>query len=765
MPGSHVFLALLVSFACCWTHSSSAADSPGGIDLANLAIPLIDQEPELGDFAGMTPATALARDMVRVSDFVQREPADGQPPSQRTDVYLGYDQSTLYAVFLAFDTEPGLIRANMASRENIGGDDSVELTIDTFNDQRTAYTFRVTPFGVQWDARWTEGASNRAGFDTSWEAVWDSEGVLTDQGYVVKMAIPLRGLRFPDSSEQLWRVQLGRQIPRLSENIYWPAYSLRREGRLNQTAMLTGIRDVSPGNNTQIIPFVFARTVDALDMRAAGGPKIDGSTEQDVGVDAKFVFNDAWVLDVTLNPDFSQVESDQPQVTVNERFEVQYPERRPFFVENADFFATDSILVFTRRIVDPEGGLRFTGRRDGWGFGAMLMNDEAPGLNRSAADPLQGEKANIGIVRGFRDLAGQDRVGFLLTDRELADGYNRVASVDGRFKLTDNWVTNLQFVGSETEPALGGDSMSGIQSNVSVDHTGRTFNSHVHFIDTQEDFRAQLGFQNRFFKSDTSGIHSRFDLTFYPENSVLNSWSPALFGVYQNDQEGMKVYSQLGPSLNLRFDTSRFSAGYTEFSEILRPQDFSGLPTTRVYDYDNWNVSYRNDFFSSLGFNVSYQAGTALNLVPPIGELPNVADSNSMDIGLTWRPIDRLRINNTLLRTELESRGGAGNIFSNEIIRSNWNYQFTRELSLRFIAQYEEVDAGATRLQDDENMNYDLLMRYVINPWSALYLGYNSNSSNFDIVETENGRELITTNELKKDGDQFFVKFSYLFQR
>ncbi|MCH7815866.1 MAG: carbohydrate binding family 9 domain-containing protein, partial [Proteobacteria bacterium] len=459
-----------------------------------LIIPRIEAEPSFSDFAGMSPSSALARSMVKVENFIQREPDDGSPATQRTEVYMGYDQQRLHAIFLAFDTNPHQIRANLSSRENIDGDDTVELTIDTFNDQRSAYTFRSTPLGIQWDARWTEGSSRRAGFDTTLEAVWDSEGQLTDQGYMVKMAIPLRSLRFPDSIEQLWRIQFARQIPRLSEQAYWPAYSIGIEGRLNQTAMLTGIRDVSPGNNSQIIPFIFARDVDALDRGAVGGPRFGTTVEQDVGLDAKFVFNDAMVLDLTLNPDFSQIESDEPQVTVNERFEVQFPERRPFFVENADFFATDSTLLFTRRIVDPEGGLRFTGRAGAYGFGAMLVNDEAPGLNREAGDPLRGEKANIAIIRGFRDISDQDRVGFLLTDRELGDGYNRVASIDGRFKLTDNWITQMQVIGTESEPWSGGQSTTGYQRNIQINRVGRTVNTHSHFIETTTDFRTELGF-------------------------------------------------------------------------------------------------------------------------------------------------------------------------------------------------------------------------------------------------------------------------------
>ena len=736
-----------------------AADS--GINITR-----IESEPSFEDFAGMRPSTALARSMTKVENFIQREPYDGRPATQRTEVYIGYDQTEMYAIFLAFDSQPSLVRANMSPRENISGDDTVELTFDTFNDQRAALTFRSTALGVQWDARWTEGSSRRAGFDTTWEAVWYTEGELNDQGYMVKMAIPLRSLRFPDTTEQLWRVQFARQIPRLSEESFWPEYTLAIEGRLNQTALLRGIHDVSPGNNSQIIPFVFAREIDALDKSATGGPKFDRSSEQDVGVDAKFVFNDSMVLDLTLNPDFSQVESDEPQVTVNERFEVQYPERRPFFVENADFFETDSTLVFTRRIVDPDGGLRFTGRSGEYGFGAIMINDAAPGLNRPAGHVLDGEKANIGILRGYKDISEQDRVGFLLTDRELGDGSNRVASIDGRFKINDNWLTQMQVVGTESEPFTGGKTTTGYQRNIQLNRVGRTVNTHTHFIETTAGYRSELGFQNQYFSSDTSGIHNRVNLNFYPEDSALNSWGTALMIVYLKDMEGARIYTQVDPSVNLRFATSTYGLSFSDRTEVLRPKDFAGLPTNHAYDTSSLRFNFSNSALQTLTFSGSYLAGTTVNLVPPAGSLPSIADNSRLDLDLLWRPFDRLRVSNTYLNTQLETKNGGSKIFTNEIIRSNWNYQFTKELSLRFIAQYEETDAGpATRFIDDKNLNFDLLLRYVLNPWSAFYVGYNSNQSNFDIVEVEGERELIVTNDLRNDGDQFFVKFSYMFQR
>jgi hypothetical protein len=749
-------LCFILAISALPVYAQPSASSPG------LSIPLLSAAPDLQDFEGMSPATALAQQMARVDGFIQREPVDGVAGSQRTEVYLGYDERTLYAIFLAFDSEPQLLRANLSSRESIDGDDSVELTIDTFNDQRTAYSFRVTPLGIQRDARWTENRD----FDVTWDAAWESDGLVNDQGYMVSIAVPLTSIRFPATDEQIWRVQFGRQIPRLSEQMYWPAYSTRQQSRLAQAAQMTGIRNVEPGSNSQFVPYAFSRSANTLNRNAAGGPKLQSSTELEVGVDAKFVLQDAWVVDLTLNPDFSQVESDLPQVTVNERFEVLFPERRPFFVENADFFKpTDANLLFTRRIVDPEAGLRFTGRQNGWGFGAMLMNDEAPGLNRAVTDPLHGEKARIGVIRGFRDLGGQNRIGTMITERQLADGFNRVAGVDGRFLLDANWTAIGSAYRSEQEPAAGGNTISGVQRDLLIEHRGRNLFAHIHMIDTDKNFRSELGFQNRWYRSDTSGVHSFFNVTMFPEQSVLTSWGPRVSASYQTDQAGVKIYSSVGPSVQWNFNTTRFNVSVTDTAETLRPIDFRGLPQTRVYDYTSWGAQLVDESLSQLTVDVRFNQGEALNLVPAAGTLPDVADNRRVDLSLLWRPIDRLRVDNTYLNTTLETRRGV-KVFDNQILRSSWNYQFTREISLRFIAQYEETIAGpATRLSDSKNLNFDVLLRYVINPLSAFYLGFNSNARNFDIIETDMGRELIAADSLTKDGEQVFVKFSYLFQR
>ena len=406
-----------------------------------------------------------------------------------------------------------------------------------------------------------------------------------------------------------------------------------------------------------------------------------------------------------------------------------------------------------------------TGRSGEYGFGSILINDAAPGLNKEAGDPLRGEKANIAIIRGFRDLGEQDRVGFLATERQLGDGYNRVLSLDGRFKFTDNWFSQMQLIGTESEPTNGDEISTGYQRNIMINREGRTYSNHTHFIETSSDFRTELGFQRRWYKPNTSGVHQRSGLNFYPENSLLNRWGGSIFGVYLENQKDEKIYTQLQPTIDLRFETTELEVSWTDIEEILMPGDFPGLNTVRSYDYDTWQVGLDNNTFEILQFGANYRKGTTLNLVPPVGFLPSVADTSRIDLDVTLRPIDQLSIANTYFLTELETRTGT-KIFSNEIVRSNWNYQFTKELSLRFIVQYDKTQTGpATRLKDDENLNFDVLLRYVINPWSAFYVGYNSNQSNFDIVDLEGERELIVANDLRRDGDQFFVKFSYLFQR
>src|SRR5262249_8465988 len=281
----------------------------------------------------------------RITDFRQREPGDGVPASKETSAYLSYDHKNLYVVVVCRE-EPGKIRAQMAKREDIGSDDQVAIYLDTFRDQRHAYVFAANPLGVQSDLILTEGQSA----DQSFDALWRSKGRLTPTGFVVWMAIPFKSLRFPQAPKQTWGIALGRFLPRNQEGSFWPYITNRIEGFAPQMATLEGMTEISSQHSVQLIPYaVFSRT-------AYPAPAQATLHAQDLrgGRDAKLVVAGAFTFYGTWHPDFSQVEADDPQVTVNERFEVYFPEKRPFFTENAGFFDTPVKLFFSRRIVDPD---------------------------------------------------------------------------------------------------------------------------------------------------------------------------------------------------------------------------------------------------------------------------------------------------------------------------------------------------------------------------------------------------------------------------
>ena len=720
-----------------------------------LVIPRVQRPPVLEDFLDMKPNRAMDGKLTKVEGFIQREPRDGEPSSQRTEVYLGYDDKNLYVIFVTFDSEPGKIRARRGPRENPGGDDAVSLTLDTFHDQRRAYTFFTNPLGIQWDGLITEGQ----GYDGSFDTLWHSKGKVTDRGYVVWMAIPFKSLRFPSTQHQTWGIMLGRVILRMNETAYWPRFSSRIEGRLNQAATLRGLGNVSPGRNIQLIPYGFLRSFRALDSRDPNQPRfVTDRADIGVGLDAKFVIKDSFALDLALNPDFSQVESDQPQVEVNRRFEVFFPEKRPFFLENAGFFETPINLFFTRRIADPQLGIRLTGKRGPYAIGALLADDEAPGKIDPSDDPRFGKRARFAIVRINRDIFKQSTLGLIYTAREFAGSFNRVGGLDGRFKLSKNWVARFQGVASSTEKS-DGTHLAGPAYDAQLRRAGRQFNYALDYRDRSPGFRTLAGFVPR---SDIRRVEQSVRYRFRPEGKYLISWGPRVSSRAVWDHSGTRLDLVQNSSLNWEL------VGRTEFRlfhhwhpETLRPQDFEVLPENRDFSHQRTTFSFETSTLAPITFEGSYSQGTLVNFVPPEGQEPILANLTSSDLGLTLRPFTPLRIDNTYILERLTSRAQDASIFNNHIIRSKWNWQFNRELSLRVILQYDTVLANPelTALQITKNFNADFLLTYLVNPWTALYISYNGNAQNVDLLPTSNGSD---TGRFINDARQFFIKFSYL---
>jgi hypothetical protein len=265
---------------------------------------------------------------------------------------------------------------------------------------------------------------------------------------------------------------------------------------------------------------------------------------------------------------------------------------------------------------------------------------------------------------------------------------------------------------------------------------------------------------------DSEGLHGFMEYRFWPEDSWIDRIGPRVFFANQKDQTGLRVYNEFSPQLQVQWSgNSSLAVGTNVIDERLRPRDFPGLLATRDYSQRRWFANITSDSLAKLGYNLNIDQGTVINLVPALGLQPELADRTVMEAGLRWRPIDRLRVDTTYLSTRLDDRNGGGRIFDDEILRARFNFQFTTEMSLRFIAQLEDTDPTAlSSLTRRKNMNYDVLFRYVLNPYSALYVGYNSNDSNLQLVDTPQGTQVVRTEDLARTGEQFFVKFSYLLQ-
>src|SRR6266849_1231494 len=300
---------------------TQVAPPPDAAKIPLSKLPRVHRAPKLEDFLENHPREAE----LTVTDFRQNIPGDGTPATEPTTAYLSYDDKNLYAIFLCHD-EAGEVRAHLSKREDSDQDDGVGVLLDTFRDFHRAYYFFSNPLGVQTDAIYTEGQ----GYDYSFDTLWDNAGRVTKDGYVVFFSIPFKSLRFSSAPEQTWGVALYRVILRKSEYDYWPYVTQRVEGLTQQFAPVGGLENVSPGRNIQLIPYGLLANDHFLNQPSGGPPGFVDKFEHRAGLDAKFVARDSLTFDVTLNPDFSQVESDDPQVTINQRFAVFFPREAAF---------------------------------------------------------------------------------------------------------------------------------------------------------------------------------------------------------------------------------------------------------------------------------------------------------------------------------------------------------------------------------------------------------------------------------------------------
>ena len=782
-----------------------------------LTIPRVQRPPQLEDFLSMKPQGEIAQQMAKVTGFTQRNPHDGEAVSEPTDAYLAYDQKNLYVVFVCFD-DPAKVRARMSPREDVYDDDQVEVMLDTFHDRRRAYAFQTSVLGVQWDAIWTEATRDEinGNFDTSFDTVWDSRGKVTSQGFVVWIAIPFKSLRFAATRVQEWGIILYRGIARKSEDSFWPHISLRAQGRLGQAATVYGLEGISPGRDIELIPYGLTRGYRALDTRDLTNPYFQHADLQgQPGMDAKFVLHDHFTIDMTANPDFSQVESEDPQIVVNQRYAVYFPEKRPFFLENEDFFRTPMDLFFTRSIGDPSAGIRLTGKDGPYSLGVMSTDDRSPGLAVPDYSQYSGMRSYFTVARVDGDIFRQSSVGALYTDWECptTGEFNRIGGVDTHLKFNPNWSLDGQAVATSSNLNLNceanlyplssgnrgnGDHYAGPAEKLELRRDGVHFAYDGSYKDITPGFVSIPGFINRVDIRETDQeVHYRFR----PRKGWILAWGPAAEVRYDFDHTGLRLDTFYLPYFFIRGrgQTLILIKPYDELRERLRPQDFCFYGFSVYCSQSDGNQDYHEHesgatiqtaYFKQATLAAGYYWGNGVNFVaepevPPAPATPYnrpfLAREDNTRASVTFRPIKPLKIENTYLFERLRAPNNAFSfeqahfpgigrgIFNDHILRSKWNWQFTPQLSLRVIVQYNALLAGTpgvgspyTYESTAREFNADVLVTYLVHPGTAIYLGYNSDLQNLNVQQ---GVGVFNTAKgYLNDSRQFFVKASYMFR-
>jgi uncharacterized protein DUF5916/cellulose/xylan binding protein with CBM9 domain len=743
---------------------------------------------------------------VVLSDFYQTQPGDNTAPSFPTQVFIGYDSKNFYLAFRAKD-EPDKVRAQVAKRDEIWDGDTVHVLIDTFNDKRKAYLLGFNPLGIQSDGIFREGE----GDDFSLDIVMESKGSLTEDGYVVEVAIPFKSLRYEAGQGRLWGFNAVRRIRRL-DNEYdsWMPRSRDKSGVLNQQGYITGLEGISTERTLEIIPTLTlsesGRRVRTLSVAAVDadptlrdpGRFVNKPVKADPGLNVKLGLTSTVTLDFTVNPDFAQVEADQPVVVANQRFPIFFSEKRPFFLEGADIFQTPLQAVHTRTIIDPDAAMKLSGKQGRNSFGVLLASDNAPGdfTEEERNDPaifadiarFIDKNAYVGILRYKRDVGKENAVGLIATSYNFIEKHNQLGGLDGRFRLDQQSTFSFQVLGTTSrrfffEPELN-DSVYRTGNAVgyywNYDKFGRHFGYQIQGQGRTRDYRADVGFTRRT-NTNYQGNFFRYNSEPKPKAKLI-SWR--LIGGTDTNFDWQGRMQNIGGFTNIGFDLTRqtfFNIGYNDFYERLFEEEFGAKRTatqegaffgdsersTRgrsVSSFFNTNFSkkFSAAFFAGHRWNVfdfDFGAGPRFPRVSPAALVnpdapldPGPANTFDLSASVEYKPTPPFRVSLDYNRNRFTRNQTDRLVFIDNIYSLKSTYQFTRFVFARARLDYDSL-ASSVRGQ--------YLLGWTPNPGTSFYIGYND-----DLYY--NGFSPFTGHYepgFRRNGRTFFVKTSYLFRR
>lgn len=722
-------------------------------------------------------------------DFLQSEPGDKIPPSKETIAYMGYDEKNLYIAYFCFD-EPDKIRATVAKRDAVSGEDYVGVFLDTFDDQRRAYILQFNPLGIQADGIKT----GSGGSDFSIDIVMESKGMIHPNGWSVEVKIPFKSLRYKAGKGQFWGVDFWRRIDRFNREIDGWMPMKRGVSELQQLGKITGLEGISTERTLEIVPSVTlsqrGERVEDPNVQPGFSRFVNRPVGNDIGVSIKYQITPNITLDAAINPDFAEVESDAPVVRANQRFPIFFSEKRPFFLEGIDIFNSALQVVNTRNIANPDVAAKLTGKIGKTTFGFLGAVDDFPGVDA---------KAYVGVLRLKRDIGENSNIGMFATQYHFGSRrHNNLLGFDGKFQLDPRTLVDFQVVGTNSRRTFYNPNTdaseyrtgNGIAYRGTYDYTGRNRGYFISASGRTRDYRADVGFTRR---TNTHGADFGYRLETEPKPSkqLIRITHRGSLGVDIDDNgrlQGTSTSGSLSFAFQKQFSIS-FSGGFgveklyeEEFGRIRNDNQtgaFFGEGERGAFQYYgdagtsktfNKRISVGAGLgFTANSFDLDFGAGPRFSRVspaylqylidlkadpkldePPLDPGKGLRFSYYFNINL--KPTDPLGISFSYNRSKLTRNDTNLTAFDSNIFTARSTYQFTRFIFTRVRWDYETIE---------RSLNGQMLFGWNPSPGTAFYVGYNDNSYykgyNYFRDQFDNG--------FRQDGRSFFIRASYLFRK
>ncbi len=654
-------------------------------------------------------------------------PGENVPPPVRTVVLAAYDDRAVYFAFRAFDPEPEAIRAHLTDRDRIGADDWVAVILDTFNDERRSFGLLVNPLGVQNDFVETEGGNGGG----EWDTIWESAGAITDWGYAVEMRVPFSSLRFQRAEgPQTWGFDAIRSYPR-SQRHHIGLFP--RDRALNcylcQAIKLEGFEGVTPGKNLEIVPTLTAVRTDQRDD-VPDGELAAGATDIEAGITGRWGVTPNLTLSGTVNPDFSQVEADARQLEVNERFALFFPEKRPFFMEGADFFSTRLRVLHTRTMHDPSWGVKVSGKEGDHTLGAYVVQDTVTNLlfpgSQGSDDTTLETESTAAALRYKRDLGSRFTLGAFYTGREGDSYSNQVLGLDGDLRLSDTDRLQVQVLGSRTrypgEVAEEFEQPEGSFSDWAADvlwvHDTRHLDIWGLYQRIGSDFRADLGFIPQAGKTVYLG---GTEYEWIPEGKTWFSFLElGVEHIQEEDEDGFLLTRET--SMTLAYEGPLQSHAVAQVFKRTKGYEDRRFNADEVYLHNCMKPNGNSHVFFNLwyGNRIDYanvRQGRRLRVQP----------------GFTYFLGRHLQLDLEHLYERLSV--DAGRLYTANISQGTVAYQFTTRAFVRAILQYVNnrfevalYDDPDDHEPEERDLFVQLLFSYKLNPQTVFFLGYSESS-------------------------------------